>query len=53
VSGTGLELSICRAIIEPHGGQIRAENRTEDGARLIISMPPGSPPTAEGEHDEH
>jgi len=36
--GTGLGLSICRAIVEVHGGTIRAENRAEGGLRIIITL---------------
>lgn len=43
--GVGLGLAICRAIVEAHDGTIRAENRAESGARFIISLPVGDPPT--------
>ena len=36
---SGLGLSISRQIVEAHGGTIRAENRREGGARLIIRLP--------------
>ena len=41
---SGLGLSICRQIIEGHGGRIRAENRLDDkgnicGARFIVTLP--------------
>jgi len=35
----GLGLSITRSIIEAAGGRIRAENREEGGARIIIELP--------------
>ena len=44
VAGTGLGLSIARSIVLAHGGRIRAENRPDGGARLVISLPL-SPPT--------
>ncbi|GAB2181250.1 DUF4118 domain-containing protein [Denitratisoma sp. agr-D3] len=42
--GVGLGLTICRAIIEAHGGHIRAENRPGGGARFIFTLPRGTPP---------
>ena len=35
----GLGLSISRSIIEAAGGSIRAENRGEGGARIVIELP--------------
>ena len=32
-------LSICRKIIEAHGGRIHAENRPEGGAQFFIHLP--------------
>lgn len=37
--GTGLGLPIVRAIAEAHGGSAIAENRSEGGARIIVSIP--------------
>ncbi|HOD14225.1 MAG TPA: sensor histidine kinase KdpD [Spirochaetota bacterium] len=37
--GTGIGLSICRGIVEVHGGSIRAGNRREGGAEFIITLP--------------
>jgi len=37
--GAGLGLSICKAIVEAHGGTIAAENRASGGARFHIRMP--------------
>ena len=43
VPGTGMGLSICKAIIEAHGGTIVAENRP-DGACVRFTLPLGTPP---------
>ena len=45
--GVGLGLTICRAIVEAHGGTIRAENRRGDGARFVFSLPCGNPPVVD------
>ena len=43
--GAGLGLSICRAIVEAHGGRIWAENRGGGGAVFRFTVPiEGSPP---------
>lgn len=39
VSGAGLGLAICRAIIRAHGGQIRATDRPGGGARVEFFLP--------------
>jgi len=49
VPGVGLGLAICRAIIEAHGGQIRAENRAAGGARFTFTLPLETPPSLETE----
>ena len=38
-SGTGLGLTICRAIVEAHGGRIGAQNRAGGGAMFRFSIP--------------
>jgi len=47
--GAGLGLAICKAIVEAHGGQIRAGNRTEGGANVSFTLPAGNPPIVEEE----
>lgn len=40
-TGLGLGLSICRRIVEAHGGTIVAEDRPEQGARFAVRLPLG------------
>ena len=50
-SGVGLGLAICRAIIEAHGGTIKAQNRPEGGARFSFVIPlDREPPVMEQEN---
>lgn len=37
--GAGLGLAIARAVVEAHGGTIRAERREERGARFVLTLP--------------
>lgn len=43
-SGVGLGLAICKAIVEAHGGSIRAENRDGGGSVFRIALPSQVPP---------
>lgn len=43
-SGVGLGLALCQAIVEAHGGSIRASNRAAKGAEFIIEIPLHEPP---------
>jgi two-component system sensor histidine kinase KdpD len=44
VTGAGLGLAICRAIVIAHGGSIEAENREGGGAIIRIHLPTGGRP---------
>ncbi len=48
-AGSGLGLAICRAIVEVHGGRIRAERPAEGGTRMVFTLPLGTPPVLEEE----
>ncbi|KXB29520.1 hypothetical protein AT959_16375 [Dechloromonas denitrificans] len=47
--GTGLGLAICKAIVEAHGGRIRADNPPAGGACVSFTLPVGNPPVVEEE----
>ena len=51
VSGMGVGLAICRAVIEAHGGQITASNPAEGGACVTFTLPRGTPPSVDLETD--
>jgi len=42
--GTGLGLTISKELVERFGGTLRAENRAEGGARILIALPMHTPP---------
>jgi signal transduction histidine kinase len=41
-SGTGLGLTLCREIVEAHGGRLRIANRAGGGAMVTLWLPDGS-----------
>jgi two-component system sensor histidine kinase KdpD len=53
-SGVGLGLSICRAIVEAHGGKIHATNRSGGGTLFQLYLPilECPPPTVDPEEKE-
>ena len=51
VPGFGVGLAICRAIVEAHGGSIRAFNPASGGACVYFTLPRGMPPQIEGESE--
>ncbi len=51
--GAGLGLTICRGIVEAHGGRIWAENRSRGGALFRFSIPlPDQQPLVQAEQPE-
>jgi two-component system, OmpR family, sensor histidine kinase KdpD len=50
VQGFGVGLSICRSIVEAHGGRIVLINPEDGGACVAFTLPLGSPPTIEPEN---
>jgi len=50
-SGVGLGLTICRAIIEAHGGTIQAQNRSTGGAVFSFIIPLDHLPPVIGEEE--
>jgi two-component system nitrogen regulation sensor histidine kinase NtrY len=43
-SGTGLGLTLCREIVEAHGGRLSLANREGGGAAMTIWLPEAGPP---------
>ncbi len=41
-TGTGLGLTLCREIVEAHGGRLRIANRDGGGAVVTLFLPDGS-----------
>lgn len=45
--GVGLGLAICKAVVDAHGGQIRASNAEGGGAVFTVTLPRREPPVAD------
>jgi nitrogen fixation/metabolism regulation signal transduction histidine kinase len=43
-TGTGLGLTLCREIVEAHGGRLSIANRPDGGARVAIWLPAATEP---------
>lgn len=40
VAGLGLGLTICKTLVEAHGGKIWIESRPQQGTRVLFTLPP-------------
>jgi len=47
LEGSGLGLSICKAIVTSHGGQIAVTSRPGHGATFVVTLPRLPPPSGE------
>lgn len=43
VEGTGIGLSICKRIVEKHGGSIKAKSKINEGTTFIVTLPQNQP----------
>jgi two-component system, OmpR family, sensor histidine kinase KdpD len=53
LGGTGLGLSVCRGIVEAHGGRIMAKNNPGRGFSIILKLPLKSFPETEVDQGQH
>ena len=49
--GSGVGLSVCRRIVERHGGQISARSSPGEGATFVVAIPVGLADAADGDLD--
>jgi len=51
VAGSGIGLSICKGLVEAHGGRIWAESEIGKGTTMSFTLPLGAPGSAEPPDD--